>query len=220
MRREQIRLKHESRWERGESMRKKKKIILAAVLAMFAVWLGFHLARQSYSAADSIQKLAGEDAVLQCGKLEKSVETRYDDEDIWVYRNILGDICVARIRRSGPFYKAMTVGNLPRERKDTDALIEIVEMARGQDRDYSIGIIRDDAVDTQQILTRERHPCIDDDDLILIFDGGHILPDLFKSAQRDDLDAVFCFLLRNDDFLLLHRFAGPILSFYHYKQFC
>ncbi len=172
MRREQIRLKHESRWERGESMRKKKKIILAAVLAMFAVWLGFHLARQSYSAADAIQKLAGEDAVLQCGKLENSVETRYDDEDIWVYRNILGDICVARIRRSGPFYKAMTVGNLPRERKETDAPIEIVEMARGQDRDYSIGIIRDDAVD-HVISYGEKLPEIQIDNMRILFaDGG------------------------------------------------
>ena len=71
MRREQIRLKHESRWERGESMRKKKKIILAAVLAMFAVWLGFHLARQSYSAADAIQKLAERcgSSVWKAGKL-------------------------------------------------------------------------------------------------------------------------------------------------------
>ena len=66
-----------------------------------------------------------------------------------------------------------------------------------------IGDIRDHTVDAEQVFRREAHPCIDDDDLILIFDGRHILPDLFQSAQRDDLDAIGCFFLRNDDFLLL-----------------
>ena len=96
---------------------------------------------------------------------------------------------------------------------------DVVFMAVGENNALNLFLvrrqirdIRNHTIYAQQIFRWKGHSCVNDDDLILIFDGCHILPNLFKSAQWDDLDAIFWFLLRNNNFLLLHRIADPTYS--------
>ena len=47
--------------------------------------------------------------------------------------------------------------------------------------------IRDDAVDPQHVLARERDSAVHDDDAVPVLEGRHVHPDLLKAAERDDL---------------------------------
>lgn len=50
-----------------------------------------------------------------------------------------------------------------------------------------ISEIRDDAVNAGHVLFREAHAAVDDDDVVIVFEGGHVLADLSDTAQRNDL---------------------------------
>jgi hypothetical protein len=43
-----------------------------------------------------------------------------------------------------------------------------------------------DEVDAEVLVAREREPCVDDHDRPLRLVGGHVLPDLAKTPERDD----------------------------------
>jgi len=46
--------------------------------------------------------------------------------------------------------------------------------------------VRQNEVDPEVLVAREREPGVDDDDRILRLVGGHVLPDLAEPAERDD----------------------------------
>ncbi len=48
-----------------------------------------------------------------------------------------------------------------------------------------IGDVRDDHIHAQQVLVREGHARVDDDDILPIFQDGHVLADLIEAAQGD-----------------------------------
>ena len=50
-----------------------------------------------------------------------------------------------------------------------------------------IGDVRNNEVDAEHVLLREHEPGVDDDDLVVHADGGHVLSDFAKSAERYDL---------------------------------
>ncbi len=47
--------------------------------------------------------------------------------------------------------------------------------------------IRDDIVNADHVTIREHHPGVHDQDLVVIFIDGHILPDFTQSTQGDYL---------------------------------
>ena len=49
-----------------------------------------------------------------------------------------------------------------------------------------IGEVRQDEVDTEMLVAREREAGIDDDDRAVRFVDGHVLSDLAEAAERDD----------------------------------
>ena len=42
--------------------------------------------------------------------------------------------------------------------------------------------IRNNAVDARHVLFREAHAAVDDDDVVVVFEGGHVLADLANAA--------------------------------------
>ncbi|CDC25498.1 uncharacterized protein BN668_01818 [Firmicutes bacterium CAG:466] len=58
-----------------------------------------------------------------------------------------------------------------------------------------IGNIRNNQVNAQHIVLGERQATVDDDDIVAVFQYGHILPDLFQTAQSDNFQP--CFGLRS-----------------------
>ncbi len=49
-----------------------------------------------------------------------------------------------------------------------------------------IGEVREDEVDAEMLVAREREACIDDDDRALGLVGGHVLPHLAEAAEGND----------------------------------
>ena len=45
-----------------------------------------------------------------------------------------------------------------------------------------ISEIRDHAVDARHVLFRKTHAAVDDDDVVVVFKGGHVLADLADTA--------------------------------------
>ena len=50
--------------------------------------------------------------------------------------------------------------------------------------------VREDEVDAEVLVARERHPGVDDDPLVADLEDGHVLPDLAEPAERDDTEHV------------------------------
>src|SRR3989344_5293445 len=48
--------------------------------------------------------------------------------------------------------------------------------------------VRDDVVDPGHILLRKLEPQINDDDVVPVFDGGHVAANFFEAADRDDAE--------------------------------
>ncbi len=46
--------------------------------------------------------------------------------------------------------------------------------------------VGDDKIDAVHILVREAQAAVDDDDILAVFQHGHILTDLIQAAKRDD----------------------------------
>ena len=46
--------------------------------------------------------------------------------------------------------------------------------------------VREDQVDAEVLVPREREPGVDDDRVVPVLVDGHVLPDLAESAERDD----------------------------------
>ena len=56
--------------------------------------------------------------------------------------------------------------------------------------------IWNDQIDAEHVVIRERKAAVDDDDIVLVFDDGHVLADLAETAQRDDLERALPALFR------------------------
>ena len=54
-----------------------------------------------------------------------------------------------------------------------------------------IAVIGNDHVNAVHIVVRETHTAVNDNDVVLILDDGHVLADLIQSAKRNDLQ-FFC----------------------------
>ena len=48
-----------------------------------------------------------------------------------------------------------------------------------------VGDVGDDQVYPQHVLLREQHPGVNDDNVAIVLQGHHVLPDLAETAQRD-----------------------------------
>ena len=64
---------------------------------------------------------------------------------------------------------------------DFSYLREREEMVRAQ-----VGKVRQDEVDAEVLVAREREPGVDDDDGAVGLVHGHVLADLAEAAERDD----------------------------------
>jgi hypothetical protein len=53
-----------------------------------------------------------------------------------------------------------------------------------------VRVVRQDEVDAQVLVAREREAGVDDDDRALGLEGGHVLPHLAEAAERDDAHRV------------------------------
>ena len=51
---------------------------------------------------------------------------------------------------------------------------------------FQIGNIRDDQVDSQHIVLRERQTAVHHNNTVFVFEGSNVHSDLFQSAQRND----------------------------------
>ena len=54
--------------------------------------------------------------------------------------------------------------------------------------------IRNYQIDTEHIVFRKSETAVDNDDFIVIFDGGYINADSLQTSERDDANAVFIFI--------------------------
>ena len=59
---------------------------------------------------------------------------------------------------------------------------------------FKIRNIRNHKVDTEHIVFRKSQTAVDNDDFIVIFDGGNINADSLKSPERNDANAIFIFI--------------------------
>ncbi len=64
-----------------------------------------------------------------------------------------------------------------------------------------IGHVRDHHVDARHIVVRERQSAVDDDDILPVFEEGHVLSDLAQAPQGDELQ--FHFFLLHVSFLYM-----------------
>ena len=55
---------------------------------------------------------------------------------------------------------------------------------------HEIADVGNDQIDAGKFLVGERQSCIDDDDVVAVFDRGHVLADLAYAAEKDDLDGI------------------------------
>ena len=54
-----------------------------------------------------------------------------------------------------------------------------------------IGHVRDHEVDAVHIVLRKAESAVDNDDVLAVFQHGHVLADLIQTAERNDLQ-FFC----------------------------
>ena len=54
-----------------------------------------------------------------------------------------------------------------------------------------VGGIRDDQIHAQHVVVRKRQTAVDDDDVVAVFDHGHVLADLIQTAQGYNLQFFF-----------------------------
>lgn len=50
--------------------------------------------------------------------------------------------------------------------------------------------IRDDAIDARHVFFREAHAAVNDNYVVVVFKGGHVLADLADSTQRNYLNGI------------------------------
>jgi hypothetical protein len=67
-----------------------------------------------------------------------------------------------------------------------------------------IGEVREDQVDAEVLVAREREPGVENDDVFAKLEGGHVLADLPDTAQRDDAQG-----LRSHDCTLIGAATRP-----------
>ena len=57
-------------------------------------------------------------------------------------------------------------------------------------RALEVADVREEEIDTEMLVAREREPRVDDDDLAARLVHGHVLADLAETAERDDAQRV------------------------------
>ena len=50
--------------------------------------------------------------------------------------------------------------------------------------------VREDEVDAEVLVAREREPCVDDHEVVSDLEDGHVLADLAEAAERDDFAGI------------------------------
>ena len=74
-------------------------------------------------------------------------------------------------------------------REPADVILVAVRQQHGAD---AVGVVRryaevrQDEVDAELLVAREREPGVDDDDVVAVLVDGHVLPHLAEPAERND----------------------------------
>ena len=76
-------------------------------------------------------------------------------------------------------------------RQRADVVLVRVRQHDGANRAVAeVAEVREDQVDAEVLVARERHPGVDDDPLVADLEDGHVLPDLAEPAERDHTEHV------------------------------
>ena len=108
-------------------------------------------------------------AQLGCAQQAVLVELRLDEAERQPRRPDLVDAHLAHQERQ----RADVVLVRVRQHDRPDALVA------------QVAEVRQDHVDTEVLVARERHAGVDDDQLVAELVDGHVLPDLAEPAERD-----------------------------------
>ena len=70
---------------------------------------------------------------------------------------------------------------------------------------HEIGVIGNDRIHPGHILAvGEGEPCVDDDDVVPVFEGGHVFPDFPHTAEEEDFYRSLLFRMRSFSLVFLH----------------
>ncbi len=120
-------------------------------------------------------------------ELERSIAGRRGDELGLLREPVLVELRLHERERQRRRNDRFDVDLSQEVRQSTDVvLVAVREDHRAHESSFEIADVRQQEVDTQVLVARERESRIDDDDLVSHLEDGHVLADLAEATERDD----------------------------------